>query len=420
MCGASAYASTALRAREALECNEKYDDDGDGDGDGGSDGGGSGDARVSDGQCPSNSFLGEYYSDSWKLADVALFCKKNHSDWRGSLLRGLFWAVPLLLLVLVPQFAALTSGPRDLTRLVDFPRGVRLGGEGNVMVEIETESGTVTETLTETAAESVTETVTEAEGDEVGVAEEGGAYVPVGKDAGVAENGDGGVAENEDAGIAENAEAGVAENEDEDVDKNGGRQSEEHGNPEKKLGGDEAELQREPPAVESGKTSSREVSEPNQAIGNHDAERANDASLRNENAANRATSEVEAQIDSDTDELKAEIKQRTLGDVERIDSPRVLKYLHANPRLTWETEWLPVRREDYFRPGEKYYFVTGQRDFCAGIRHFHRSLSCKIAEAAFLNRTLVLDMGLCINGMHNGGTASVHGLHYYYDLPSLR
>ncbi|CAI7898216.1 unnamed protein product [Closterium sp. NIES-54] len=456
MCGACPYSSTSQRARNELDGNGDADGDGDGGG-GGSDGssgggggGGSGGDGVGDSQCPSNYFLG-YFSDTWKLADLAKSLKKGHSDWRGRfLLRGLFWAVPLLLIVLVPQFAALTSGPRDLTRLVDFPRGVRAGGEGDVMPEIETESGTVTETATQTVTKAVTETVTEpsaaaardvaeeehknaeggvgkqeglaasgtaAEGGVGDMAEEGDAEGGAGD---MAEEGDAYVHAGEDARVAENEDTGNAENEgkNEDVDKNGGGRTEGRGNPEKGSEKDESGPERESPAREPGEASSREISESNQATGNQ--ERANDASPPNENAANRSNSESETKGASDADELMAELEQRTLGDVEPLDSPRVLEYLRINPRLTWETEWLPVRREDYFRPGEKYYFVTGQRDFCAGIRHFHRSLSCKIAEAAFLNRTLVLDMGLCVNGLHSGGSASVHGLHYYYDLPSLK
>ncbi|CAI5992038.1 unnamed protein product [Closterium sp. NIES-64] len=40
-------------------------------------------------------------------------------------------------------------------------------------------------------------------------------------------------------------------------------------------------------------------------------------------------------------------------------------------------------------------------------------------EAAVLNRTLVLDMGLCINGLHNEGKFQVNPIHVYYDLASL-
>ncbi|CAI7851932.1 unnamed protein product [Closterium sp. NIES-53] len=111
-----------------------------------------------------------------------------------------------------------------------------------------------------------------------------------------------------------------------------------------------------------------------------------------------------------------------------LDSPEVQKLLQPRgmvllPRSGhskwWETRWLPVSRQDFFDPNGRYLFVTGHRDFCAGIRHFHRSLSCRIAEAAVLNRTLVLDMELCINGLHNEGKFQVNPIHVYYDLASL-
>ncbi|GJP43013.1 hypothetical protein CLOM_g2521 [Closterium sp. NIES-68] len=105
-----------------------------------------------------------------------------------------------------------------------------------------------------------------------------------------------------------------------------------------------------------------------------------------------------------------------------LDSPAIqelLKPRESGRRSWWETRWLPVSRQEYFDPNGRYLFVTGHRDFCAGIRHFHRSLSCRIAEAAVLNRTLVLDMGLCINGLHNEGKYQVNPIHVYYDLKSL-
>ncbi|CAI5494982.1 unnamed protein product [Closterium sp. Naga37s-1] len=111
-----------------------------------------------------------------------------------------------------------------------------------------------------------------------------------------------------------------------------------------------------------------------------------------------------------------------------LDSPEVQKLLRPLGRVLlpgsghskwWETRWLPVSRQEFFDPNGRYLFVTGHRDFCAGIRHFHRSLSCRIAEAAVLNRTLVLDMGLCINGLHNEGKFQINPIHVYYDLASL-
>ncbi|CAI5992032.1 unnamed protein product [Closterium sp. NIES-64] len=88
--------------------------------------------------------------------------------------------------------------------------------------------------------------------------------------------------------------------------------------------------------------------------------------------------------------------------------------------VLWETPWLPVSRQDYFRPDGRYLFITGSRDYCAGVKHFHLSLTCLIAEAAYLNRTLILDMTQCVNAWHSGGMHHIRSIHVYYDLDSLR
>ncbi|CAI7784765.1 unnamed protein product [Closterium sp. NIES-53] len=110
-------------------------------------------------------------------------------------------------------------------------------------------------------------------------------------------------------------------------------------------------------------------------------------------------------------------------------STKFVGFLHDNAirsrmpvlhSVLWETPWLPVSRQDYFRPDGRYLFITGSRDYCAGVKHFHLSLTCLIAEAAYLNRTLILDMTQCVNAWHSGGIHHIRSIHVYYDLDSLR
>jgi len=54
--------------------------------------------------------------------------------------------------------------------------------------------------------------------------------------------------------------------------------------------------------------------------------------------------------------------------------------------------------------GKKYYWGGGGADRCQGESHFTFSLTCLLAEAQFLGRTLVLATLLCINAAHNNGT----------------
>ncbi|GJP43020.1 hypothetical protein CLOM_g2526 [Closterium sp. NIES-68] len=138
------------------------------------------------------------------------------------------------------------------------------------------------------------------------------------------------------------------------------------------------------------------------------------------------TSELEAKSDvifkpvwnDDVDSLKRlEASTKLLGFLHDKAIRSRMPVMHS---VLWETPWLPVSRQDYFRPDGKYLFVTGSRDYCAGVKHFHLSLTCLIAEAAYLNRTLILDMTQCVNAWHSGGGHHIRSIHVYYDLDSLR
>lgn len=79
----------------------------------------------------------------------------------------------------------------------------------------------------------------------------------------------------------------------------------------------------------------------------------------------------------------------------------------------WEDEALARR---VFGRGKKYYWVVGGGDRCQGENHFTFSLTCLLAEARFLGRTLVLDTLLCIGASHNNGTFLQRPMEAYYNL----
>ncbi|CAI5988265.1 unnamed protein product [Closterium sp. NIES-64] len=93
----------------------------------------------------------------------------------------------------------------------------------------------------------------------------------------------------------------------------------------------------------------------------------------------------------------------------------------AEKTLVWETPWLGVTKEEYLISGTKYLYVPTAGDLCMGMGHFKWSLVCRLSEAAFLNRTLVLDTMVCLNGAHtNEGYGLVRPLYAYFDLHELK
>ncbi|CAI5525181.1 unnamed protein product, partial [Closterium sp. Naga37s-1] len=93
----------------------------------------------------------------------------------------------------------------------------------------------------------------------------------------------------------------------------------------------------------------------------------------------------------------------------------------AEKTLVWETSWLGVTKEQYLISGAKYLYVPTAGDLCMGMGHFKWSLVCRLSEAAFLNRTLVLDTMVCLNGAHNNeGYGLVRPLYAYFDLHELK
>jgi len=72
-----------------------------------------------------------------------------------------------------------------------------------------------------------------------------------------------------------------------------------------------------------------------------------------------------------------------------------------------------------FGAGRAYYWAIGSGDKCAGEFHFTDSLDCVAAEAAHLNRTLVLDPEVCLHPDHRRAPLARQPLAAYYDLPAF-
>eukprot|EP00897_Mesotaenium_endlicherianum_P002892 jgi/Mesen1/2630/ME000166S01748 len=70
-------------------------------------------------------------------------------------------------------------------------------------------------------------------------------------------------------------------------------------------------------------------------------------------------------------------------------------------------------------PNKRYLFYGRTGDWCKGIGHHKYSLACMLAEALYLNRTLVFDMEMCLGEQHNGGKVAVKNIYLYYDVDKI-
>lgn len=80
------------------------------------------------------------------------------------------------------------------------------------------------------------------------------------------------------------------------------------------------------------------------------------------------------------------------------------------------SRYLQAGHGPYF--GARHVEVTG--DYCRGISHQKVSLECSLAEAKFLNRTLLIDFRMCLGSSHNLiGRDVIKPLGAYFDLENL-
>ncbi|XP_010257622.1 PREDICTED: uncharacterized protein LOC104597650 [Nelumbo nucifera] len=81
-----------------------------------------------------------------------------------------------------------------------------------------------------------------------------------------------------------------------------------------------------------------------------------------------------------------------------------------------------VGSEVAFSKGRYLYYSRGG-DYCKGMNHFLWSFLCGLGEAQFLNRTFVMDLGMCLSAQYNnpsGMDEEGKDFRYYFDFEHLK
>lgn len=80
-----------------------------------------------------------------------------------------------------------------------------------------------------------------------------------------------------------------------------------------------------------------------------------------------------------------------------------------------------VQSESSFSSG-KYLIYSGGGDRCKSMDHYLWSLLCALGEAQYLNRTLVMDLGICLSSMYSSTNQDEEGkdFRFYFDFEHLK
>ncbi|XP_042481671.1 uncharacterized protein LOC122062094 [Macadamia integrifolia] len=80
-----------------------------------------------------------------------------------------------------------------------------------------------------------------------------------------------------------------------------------------------------------------------------------------------------------------------------------------------------VESESSFSRG-KYLIYSGGGDKCKSMNHYLWSFLCALGEAQYLNRTLVMDLTICLNSMHTSSHKDEEGkdFRFYFDFEHLK
>ncbi|KAJ4848097.1 hypothetical protein Tsubulata_042559 [Turnera subulata] len=80
-----------------------------------------------------------------------------------------------------------------------------------------------------------------------------------------------------------------------------------------------------------------------------------------------------------------------------------------------------VESENSFSRG-KYLVYNGGGDRCKSMNHFLWSFLCALGEAQYLNRTLVIDLSICLNSMYTSSNQDEEGkdFRFYFDFEHLK
>lgn len=79
-----------------------------------------------------------------------------------------------------------------------------------------------------------------------------------------------------------------------------------------------------------------------------------------------------------------------------------------------------VESEDSFRRG-KYLIYVGGGDRCKSMNHYLWSFLCALGEAQYLNRTLVMDLSICLSSIYTSSNQNEEGkdFRFYFDFEHL-
>ncbi|XP_031492255.1 uncharacterized protein LOC116258918 [Nymphaea colorata] len=80
-----------------------------------------------------------------------------------------------------------------------------------------------------------------------------------------------------------------------------------------------------------------------------------------------------------------------------------------------------VESESKFSTG-KYLIYSGGGDRCKNMKHFLWSFLCSLGEARYLNRTLVMDLSMCLSSMYTSSHQDEEGkdFRFYFDFEHLK
>ncbi|KAK2647861.1 hypothetical protein Ddye_015350 [Dipteronia dyeriana] len=83
---------------------------------------------------------------------------------------------------------------------------------------------------------------------------------------------------------------------------------------------------------------------------------------------------------------------------------------------------LPVVLSEKSFSREKYLIYMGGGDRCKSMSHYMWSFLCALGEAQYLNRTLVMDLTICLNSMYSSSNQDEEGkdFRFYFDFEHLK
>ncbi|XP_043692415.1 uncharacterized protein LOC122642875 [Telopea speciosissima] len=116
--------------------------------------------------------------------------------------------------------------------------------------------------------------------------------------------------------------------------------------------------------------------------------------------------------------------RRPRGKISGSSSSRSSRAPRVSPPVRDEeiNDTIPtIGSETDFRKGRYLYYSRGG-DYCKDMNHYLWSFLCGLGEAQYLNRTLVMDLSICLAATYNPSTKDEEGkdFRYYFDFEHLK